>query len=143
MMTLSFGGIEPRLGNRVFVAQNAVLIGDLEVADESSVWFGCVLRADVNTIRIGARTNIQDLSVVHVQGGGFPTILGDDVTVGHGAIVHGCHVGDRVLVGMQACVMDGAVIGNESLVAAGALVTPGTQVPAGVVVAGRPARVTR
>jgi gamma-carbonic anhydrase len=140
---LPFGGKLPVIGAGVYVAPNAVVIGDVTLGDESSVWFGCVVRGDVGWIRIGKRTNIQDVSVVHVTGGLANTTIGDDVTVGHRAILHGCTVGDGCLVGMGATVMDNAVVGEGSLIGAGALVTPGTRIPPRSLVLGAPAKVVR
>jgi carbonic anhydrase/acetyltransferase-like protein (isoleucine patch superfamily) len=120
-----------------------VLIGDVVIGSDSSVWFGAVLRGDVHHIRVGARTNLQDLAVVHVTAGRYPAEIGDEVTVGHRAVVHGCRVADGALIGIGAVVLDGAEIGEEALVAAGAVVTPGTQIPPGAVALGIPARVTR
>src|SRR5687767_2705734 len=108
-------GTAPRLGRGVFVAPTASVVGDVEIGDESSLWFGAVARGDGFPIRIGARTNIQDNAVVHVTGGKASTTIGDDVTVGHLALVHGCTVGDRALVGMGAIVLDGAVVEDECL----------------------------
>ncbi len=129
-----------RCGERVFIAPNAILIGDVELADDVSVWFAAVLRADLNAIRIGPRTNLQDGVVIHVDEGEFPTIVGADVTVGHGAVLHGCRVEDGALVGMNATVLNGAVVGREAVVAAGALVPPGAVVPPRTLVAGVPAK---
>ncbi|MCA9589527.1 MAG: gamma carbonic anhydrase family protein [Myxococcales bacterium] len=136
-------GARPVLGRDVYVAPNAVVIGDVYLGDHASVWFGVTLRGDVERIRIGARTNIQDGSVVHVTEGVASTTVGDDVTVGHMALVHGCTVGDRVLVGMGSVVLDGAVIEDDCLIAAGALVPPGMRVPARSVVMGRPGKIVR
>ncbi len=143
MPILPFEDKRPILGRRCFVAPTGMVIGDVEIGDESSVWFGAVLRGDVYPIRIGARVNIQDNSVVHVTTGRHATTIADDVTVGHRVILHGCDVGEGALVGMGAIVMDGAVIGPRSVVAAGSVVTEGTVVPEGVVVAGVPARPRR
>jgi carbonic anhydrase/acetyltransferase-like protein (isoleucine patch superfamily) len=143
MAVYELHGIRPRLGSGVFVADTAAVIGDVWLGDGASVWFGAVLRGDCYPIRIGARTNVQDNAVVHVTGGEAATTVGDDVTIGHSAVVHGCTVGDRCLVGIASVVLDGAVIGEDSLVAAGSLVTPGTVVPPRSVVMGRPARVVR
>lgn len=115
----------------------------MEIGEASSVWYGCVVRGDVHHVRIGARTNVQDLSVIHVTRERFPTWLGDEVTVGHRAVVHGCRIGDGALVGIGSIVLDGAEVGEEALVGAGAVVTPGTRVPAGALVLGMPARVVR
>ena len=116
----------------------------MHLGDEASVWFGAVLRGDYMPIRIGARTNIQDNAVVHITvRGSRATTLGDDVTVGHAAIIHGCTIGDRCLIGMGSIVLDGAVVGEGSFVAAGSLVTPGTVIPPRSFVMGRPAKVIR
>ena len=143
MIVRPYEGKSPRFGARVFVADNAALIGDVELGDDVSIWFGTVLRADVNPIRVGARTNIQDNTVVHVTNDTWPTIIGEDVTIGHAAIVHGCTVGRGALVGMGSRVLDGAVIGEQALVGAGALVPEGMHVPPRTLVLGMPARVKR
>ena len=140
-LVFSFDGKSPRFGREVFIAPNATLIGDVELGDESSVWFGCVLRADVGMIRIGARTNIQDLACAHMTGGINHLTIGDDVTVGHGAILHGATIDDECLIGMGAIVLDDAVIGKGSVIGAGALVPPRTIIPAGSLALGNPARV--
>lgn len=139
----AFGGKAPRFADSVWVADGAVIIGDVEIGPESSVWFGAVLRGDVNHIRVGARTNLQDYSVLHVTSGTHPTIVGDDVTLGHRATLHGCTVKDRCLVGIGATVMDGAVVGEDAMVAAGSLVPPGMVVPPGMLALGSPAKVRR
>jgi carbonic anhydrase/acetyltransferase-like protein (isoleucine patch superfamily) len=138
-----YGGRSPRLHPSVFVAESGAIVGDVEIGEGSSIWYGVVVRGDVNAIRIGARTNVQDLSVVHVTTDTHPTIIGDDVTVGHRAVLHGCTVRDRCLVGIGAIVLDGAEIGPDSMVGAGALVPPGMIVPSGVLVLGAPAKVKR
>jgi len=127
----------------VFVAETAAVIGDVEIGDESSVWYGTVIRGDVMPIRIGARTNIQDGTVIHVTSEKFGTAIGSDCTIGHAAIIHACTVEDRCLVGMGAILLDGCVIGRGSFVGAGALVTPGTDIPPGSLVIGSPAKVKR
>lgn len=142
-MISGFRGVAPSIDPTVFVAESAVVIGDVVIGPQASLWFHTVIRGDVGPIRIGARTNLQDHVTVHVVGGRYGTTIGADVTVGHRAIVHGCALGDRVLVGMGAIVLDGAVVGEDCLVGAGALVTPGMQVPAGRLVLGNPARVVR
>ena len=142
-LILPYGGFTPRLGRDVFVAPNATLIGDVELGDEASVWFGTVLRGDIGSIRIGARTNVQDLACLHLTDGVSVTIIGEDVTIGHGAILHGCTVGDRCLIGMGSIILDNAVIGAGSLVAAGTLVPPRMVVPPRSLVRGRPAKVLR
>jgi carbonic anhydrase/acetyltransferase-like protein (isoleucine patch superfamily) len=136
-------GVRPRLGRDVFVAEGARVIGDVHLGDEASVWFGAVLRGDYMPIRVGARTNIQDNAVVHITSNETGATLGDDVTVGHAAIVHGCTIGSGCLVGMGSIVLDGAVVGEGSFIAAGSLVTPGTIIPARSFVMGRPAKVVR
>jgi carbonic anhydrase/acetyltransferase-like protein (isoleucine patch superfamily) len=138
-----FAGKSPRLHPSVFAVDDARVIGDVEVGPESSLWFGVVARGDVNAIRIGARTNLQDYAVVHVTSGTHPTIVGDEVTVGHRATLHGCTVKDRCLVGMGAILLDGSVVGEESIVGAGALVAPGMVVPPRMLAVGAPARVVR
>ena len=139
----SLKGVTPQLGRGVFVAPNASVIGDVVIRDDSSIWFGAVVRGDAFPIRIGARTNIQDNAVVHITGGKAATSIGDDVTVGHLALIHGCTVGDRCLIGMGSIVLDGAVIEDECLIAAGALVPPGMRVPTRSLVMGRPGKVVR
>ena len=142
-MLRDYKGHTPQVDPSAFVESSAQVIGDVAIGAESSIWFGSVLRGDVNAIRIGARTNIQDLSVVHVTSLRFPTSLGDDVTVGHRVILHGCTVGSRVLVGMGSILLDGVVVEDDCLIGAGALLTPGTRVPSGSLVLGSPARVKR
>ena len=137
------GDKAPRLAPDAWVAPGAVIVGDVELGAGASVWYNCVLRGDVNWIRVGPRTNIQDQSVLHVSRDGFPCELGAEVTVGHRAVVHGCRVGDGALIGIGAIVLDGAEIGAEALVGAGAVVTPGTVVPEGMLAVGIPARVVR
>lgn len=134
---------EPRIHETAFIAEDAVVIGDVEIGEESSVWYGSILRGDVNYIRIGARTNIQDASVIHVSGGTHPTVLEDEITVGHRVVLHGCYVEKRCLIGIGAIVLDGARIGHDSLVAAGSLITPGTEIPPRSLVMGSPGRVKR
>jgi carbonic anhydrase/acetyltransferase-like protein (isoleucine patch superfamily) len=133
---------KPRLGKNVFIAKNATIIGDVTLGAHSSVWYGAVLRGDINRIVVGHHTNIQDNAVLHLADD-FACILGNWVTVGHGAIVHACTVGDEVLVGMGAVILDGAVIGRQSLIGARALVTQGTKIPPGSLVLGVPAKVVR
>ncbi len=133
----------PVVDPTAYVDPSAQVIGDVEVGAESSIWMHVVVRGDVNTIRVGARSNIQDGSVVHVQRHTHPTRIGNDVTVAHGVMLHGCTIADRVLVGIGAIVLNGAMIGEDSIVAAGALVTEGTVVPPRSLVMGSPARVRR
>jgi carbonic anhydrase/acetyltransferase-like protein (isoleucine patch superfamily) len=136
-------GVLPRIHPSVFVAEGAQIMGDVEIGEDSSVWYNTVIRGDVNSIRIGARTNIQDLTMVHVEKGTHPTRLGDDVTVGHHVVVHGCTIGNRVLVGIGAIVLNGVVIEDEVFIAAGTLLTPGTHIPSGSMVMGSPGKVKR
>jgi len=133
-------GITPRIAEDVFLAENATVIGDVEIGAGSSVWYQAVLRGDVHTIRIGARTNIQDLAMVHCTYEYSPTVIGDDVTVGHGAVVHGCEVKDRCLIGMNAVVLDKAVVGPDVVVAAGAVVLEGMVLEPGFLYGGIPAK---
>lgn len=139
----AFGEARPALHDSVWVAPGAVIVGDVEIGEDSSVFFGCVLRGDVERIRVGARTNIQDQATLHVTADRFPTILGNDITVGHRAVVHGCRVEDGALIGIGAIVLDGAEVGENALVAAGAVVRPGQRVEARTLVAGVPARIVR
>jgi gamma-carbonic anhydrase len=139
----SYGGKHPRIGTGVFLAETCALIGDVQIGDMSSIWYSAVLRGDVMTIRIGARTNLQDGTVVHVTSEQFGTTVGDDCTIGHSVILHGCTIEDGCLIGMGSTILDGARIGRGSLVGAGALVTPGTDIPPGSLVLGAPARVVR
>lgn len=138
-----YGDLWPRVHESAWLAPGAVVVGDVEIGAESSVWYGSVLRGDVNAIRIGARTNFQDQCTVHVTRDRFETVVGDEVTVGHRAVVHGCTVGDGVLVGIGAIVLDGAEVGERAWIAAGALVVPGAKIPAGVLAMGVPAVVSR
>ncbi len=136
-------GVTPTIPDSVFLAPTATVIGDVVLGADASLWFNVVLRGDVNYIRIGDRTNIQDNSTIHVSIDTWPTVIGNDVVGGHNILLHGCTVRDRVLVGMGSTVMDGAVVGEESIIGAGALVTPGTQVPPRSLVLGRPGRIVR
>ena len=142
-MIRTFQGIKPTIAASVFLEETAVVIGDVVIGEESSVWFHAVVRGDVHSIRVGRRTNIQDLSVVHVTHDTHPTVLGDDVTVGHHVVLHGCTIKNRVLIGMGALIMDGAVIGEDCVVGAGALVTERTVVPPKSLILGAPAKVKR
>ena len=142
-MIRTFQGVKPTIAASAFIEETAVVIGDVVIGEESSVWFHAVVRGDVHSIRIGKRTNIQDLSVVHVTHDTHPTVLGDDVTVGHHVVLHGCTIKNRVLIGMGALIMDGAVIGEDCIVGAGALVTERTIVPPKSLILGAPAKVKR
>ncbi len=142
-MLHTYQGITPKLVDRVFHVDSAEIIGDVEIGADSSIWFHVVIRGDVNFIRIGERTNIQDGTVIHVTHKINPTVIGNDVTIGHNVTLHGCKIGDRCLIGMGAVVMDKAVVEDDAMVAAGALVTPGTNVPSGTLYTGSPARYKR
>src|SRR5688572_16008681 len=133
---------QPVLGKEVYIARGAAVLGDVTIGDNSSVWYNAVVRGDINRIVIGHHTNIQDNAVVHLADE-YPCVIGSYVTVGHSAIVHACTVGDEVLVGMGATILDGAIIGEQCLIGANALVTPDTNVPAGSLVLGSPAKVIR
>ncbi len=139
----AFGGKQPQIDASAFVAEQAVVIGDVTVGARSSIWFGAVVRGDVFHIRIGADTSIQDNSVLHVTHGQFATTVGNQVTVGHNVTLHGCTVGDRCIIGMGAVLLDQAVIEDRCIIGAGALVTPGTRIPAGHLAVGSPARAKR
>jgi len=142
-MIKSFQNFSPKIHESAFVADDAVIIGDVEIGAESSVWFGSILRGDVNHISIGARTNVQDGSIIHVSRKTHPTILEDEVTLGHRVTLHGCHIETGCLIGIGAIVLDGVRVGRNSLVAAGSLVTPNTQIPPRSLVMGSPAKVKR
>lgn len=133
----------PVIDASALIVESAQVIGDVTIGEESSVWFNAVVRGDVNNIRIGKRTNIQDGCVLHVARKVRPLIIGDEVTVGHGVILHACTIGSRCLIGMGAIVMDGAQVGDDCIVGAGALVTPNTEIPPKSMVLGSPARVVR
>lgn len=133
----------PSLGTEVFVANTALIIGDVPLGDQSSIWFHSVLRGDINSIRVGVRTNLQDGTVVHVDAGRNPAVIRDEVTVGHHATIHGCEIQSRCLIGMGATILSGAVVRSGALVAAGSLVREGQVVPEKTVVAGVPANVVR
>jgi gamma-carbonic anhydrase len=142
-MLRPFRSTHPTVHESAFIDQSAQVIGDVHIGAESSVWMNAVIRGDVHYIRIGARTNIQDGTVVHVMRDTHPTVIGDDVTIGHGAVVHGCTVEDRCLVGMGAILLNGCRIGTGSIVAAGSLLPGGMVVPPGSMVMGAPAKVRR
>jgi carbonic anhydrase/acetyltransferase-like protein (isoleucine patch superfamily) len=146
---LPYQGKYPRIHDSAFIAPGCRIIGDVEIGADSSVWYNCVIRADVNRVVIGARTNIQDGSVVHCDSvsaerpAGFATIIGDDVLVGHIAMIHGCVLEDRAFVGLGAIVMNGCVVESDAMLAAGAMLTPGKRVAAGQLWGGRPAAYMR
>jgi gamma-carbonic anhydrase len=138
-----FGAHTPRIGAGCFLADNATIVGDVELGPEVNVWYGTVLRGDCGHIRIGARTNVQDLACIHMTTGVSHTEIGQDVTVGHGVIVHGARIGDRVLVGMGSVLLDNVEIGDECLIAAGSVLPPRLKVPARMLVRGAPAKIIR
>ena len=143
MSIITYKGITPKIDPSVFIAEGVHIIGDVEIGKDSSVWFNTVIRGDVNYIRIGERTNVQDNTVIHVTNKKFPTIIGSNVTIGHSAVIHACTIQDYSLIGMGAVILDDATIGQFSLVAAGAVVTIGMIIPEGSLVAGVPAKIVR
>ncbi|MCG6120332.1 MAG: gamma carbonic anhydrase family protein [Blastomonas sp.] len=146
---ISLHGKTPRIHDSAFIAPGCRIIGDVEIGPDASIWYNCVIRADVNRIVIGARTNIQDGSIIHCdsprpgQPDGFPTLIGEDVLIGHLAMVHGCVLEDRAFVGLGSIVMDGCRIGSDAMLAAGAMLTPGKAIPGGQLWGGRPAQFMR
>jgi len=142
-MIRPFRGILPTLGARAYVDESAIVIGDVVIGEDASVWPGAVIRGDVNRIRIGARTNVQDLCVMHADFGDLWTEVAEDVTIGHSAILHGCRVGARCLIGMGAKLLNGVRVGEDCIIAAGAVVPEGTEVPPRSMVMGVPGRVRR
>jgi carbonic anhydrase/acetyltransferase-like protein (isoleucine patch superfamily) len=138
-----FNQITPTFPSTVFIEPSAQVIGDVTIGADSSIWFGSVVRGDVHFIRIGARTNVQDLSVLHVTRRTHPLIIGNEVTLGHRVMLHGCTIQDRVLIGMGAIVLDGALVEEGSIIGAGALVTEGMTIPSGSLVIGVPGKVRR
>jgi len=142
-MLIPYCNIHPQVDPTALIVPTATIIGDVVVGADSSLWFQVVVRGDVNHIRIGDRTNIQDGTVVHVTNRTHPTIIGSDVTIGHNVTLHGCTIGDRCLIGIGAIILDGANIEPDCMIGAGAIVTPGTVIPSGSLVIGGPARVKR
>lgn len=142
-MIRPFASKKPRIHSEAFVAEGALVFGDVEIASEASVWFGCVLRGDVHHIRIGARTNLQDGTIVHTDRGYNPTILEEEVSVGHRVLLHGCVVRRQALIGMGAVLLSGCEVGEGAIVGAGAVVPEGARVPAGMLALGVPAKVKR
>jgi len=147
---IPFRGVSPKIERNAWIAAGATVIGDVKMGEDSAIWFGCVVRGDVHRIEIGARSNIQDLSMVHVthykkddKSDGNPTIIGDDVTIGHRVMLHGCTIEDACLIGMSATILDGAIIGKESIVGAGSLVTKNKVFPPQSLIMGSPAKVVR
>jgi len=139
----SIGGATPRIAEGVFLAEGVVVIGDVTIGADSSIWYGSVLRADVGAIRIGARSNVQDLSMLHMSLDRTDTVIGDDVTIGHRVVIHGARIADGALIGIGAILLDGVTVGEEALVAAGTVLTPGTIVPPRTLVRGHPGKVAR
>lgn len=142
-MVRTFKGVTPTVDPTAYIDQSAQVIGDVVIGAESSVWMNVVIRGDVHHIRIGRRSNVQDLTMVHVMRETHPTIIGDEVTIGHAAVIHGCTIEDRVLIGMAAVLLNGVHIGSDSVVAAGTLITEGTGIPPRSLVMGRPGKVKR
>jgi carbonic anhydrase/acetyltransferase-like protein (isoleucine patch superfamily) len=142
-MLRPFRSINPTVSPSAFVDESAQVIGDVHIGSESSLWMNVVVRGDINVIRIGARTNVQDLTCIHVVRETHPTVIGDDVTIGHSAVVHGCTIEDRCLIGMGAILLNGVDVGRECIVAAGSLVPEGMDIPPGSLVMGMPAKVRR
>ncbi|WP_297809756.1 gamma carbonic anhydrase family protein [uncultured Helicobacter sp.] len=153
-MMLNFKGKSPKIASDVFIAEGAKIIGEVEIGKNSSIWFNCVLRGDENFIKIGERTNIQDLTTLHIWhrlfddkgkmiDSGFPVIIGDDVTIGHNCIIHACQIHSCCLVGMHTCIMDNVEIGEESIVGAGSIVTKGKKFPPRSLILGNPAKFVR
>ena len=141
-MLIEYEGIMPNVHPSVFVAPGAMIIGDVTIGEGSSIWFNSVLRGDLEPIRIGCRTNVQDGAVIHMDKG-IPCLIGDDVTIGHGAILHSCAIGNEALIGMGAILLTGSVIGERALIAAGTLVREGQEIPPGFIAMGVPAKVRR
>ena len=143
MLIKPYKGIHPKIHPTVFIVETAVIIGDVEIGEYSSIWFNAVVRGDVHYIRIGDRTNIQDLCMLHVTKDTHPLILGNDITVGHSVTLHGCTIKDRCLIGMGVTILDGAVVGEDCIIGAGALVTEGAVIPPGTLAIGMPAKPKR
>ena len=141
-MLIEYEGITPTVHPTVFVAPGAMLIGDVAIGEASGIWFNSVLRGDLEPIRIGCRTNVQDGAVIHMDKE-IPCLIGDDVTIGHGAILHSCTIGNEALIGMGAILLTGSVIGERAIIAAGALVREGQEIPPGTIAMGVPAKVVR
>ena len=142
-MIKSFQTLRPKIHHSAYVADDAIVVGDVEIGAESSVWFGSILRGDVNYIRVGERVNIQDGTIIHGSSKTHPTVLEDEITLGHRVTLHGCHIETGCLIGIGSIILDGVRVGRNSLVAAGSLLAPNTQIPSRVLVMGSPARVKR
>ena len=141
-MIKEYKGIEPKIDETAFIAESADVVGQVTIERNANIWYGSVLRGDDNYITVGENTNIQDGSIVHISEK-FPTIIGNNVTVGHKSIIHGCEIGDNTLIGMGSIVLDGAKVGESTLLGAGSLVPPGKEIPSGVLAMGSPAKVIR
>ena len=142
-MIYDFNGKSLDIDSTSYISASVNVIGDVSIGKDSSIWFGSVLRGDMNYIKIGSRTNIQDNSTIHVTTDLYPTIIGNEVTIGHNVIVHGCQIEDRCLIGIGSIIMDGAVIGSGSLIGAGALISPGSNIPPNSLVVGLPGKIVR
>lgn len=149
-MLIKFKDHEPKLSQNVLICDGAKIIGEVEIGDNSSIWYNCVIRGDVNYIKIGKNTNVQDLTMIHVwhrendePNTGFPTIIGDNITIGHSCVIHACEIGNNCLIGMGSIIMDGVVIGSNSIVGAGAVVTKGKKFPSNSLILGNPAKTIR
>jgi len=143
MVIKSYRNITPKIDDTAFIADNTAIIGDVEIGAESGIWYGVTLRGDVNDIKIGKRTNIQDGTVIHTSLGVQGTYIGDDVTVGHAAVLHACTIGNKAFIGMQSLIMDEVVVEDEAMVAAGSMVTPRKRIPKHQLWGGRPAKYMR
>ena len=141
-MIKGYKGIEPKIDETVFIAESVDVIGKVTIEKNANIWYGAVLRADDNYITVGENTNIQDGTVVHISEG-YHTVIGNNVTIGHKSIIHGCEIGDNTLIGMGSIVLDGAKVGQFTLLGAGSLIPPGKEIPSGVLAMGSPAKVIR
>lgn len=141
-MIVSYKDKKPIIDETVFIAKNATVAGDVVIGENSGIWFSAVIRADVNYVRFGKNSNLQDLACIH-NSSKYPTIVGDNVTIGHAAVVHACQIGDNTLIGMNSTILDGAVVGNNCIIGANALVSPNTVIPDNSLAFGNPARVIR
>ncbi len=142
MMVMEFEGVSPKIDENTYISESVDIIGKVEVLENANIWFGTRLRGDMNNIIIGRNTNIQENSVVHVDSNS-PCIIGNNVTIGHGAIIHGCNIADNVLVGMGSIILNNAKIGNNTIIGAGSLITQGKEFPGGVLILGNPAKIVR
>lgn len=141
-MIKDFKGVSPKISSKAYIAENATIIGNVNIEEDASIWFGAVLRGDVEHITVGKRSNVQDNSVIHVDKGSS-VVIGNDVTIGHSAIIHGCHIGNNTLIGMGSVILNGAKIGSNTLIGAKTLITQNKEIPDGVLVLGNPGKVIR